>query len=978
MNYKQVVESILKNEKPKARGISFEQKLENIKWNQQVKLLESLINGEEIDFDYIPKFDFDNMSMEFEIITRKKENNKSENGNDHNYECITLNIDTVSYNEKPTKKDIGLIQKRISENKKQITINEFIKSIEEGKSFKAAALNGNKNIDWESQQVFALDIDNDEASINKYGLLTAQDAYNRFLNLGVPPAFYYESFSSTKERPKFRLVFIVKNAVTDIRIRNAIQMALMNIMPEADAACKDLSRLFFGSNKKSRYYFKEKYLFDPYILVQAMVAWIKERYAENKNAMKYIKTYCERVGLNMINGVPSVQILQEYKNYENSASSIIYNIDNAVNSYKSIIFNFCIDEQLAYKITAEDKGKKNLPKVKINCKKIKYNELIRNFAFDELESNKCKLWIDFINGNRWCYHQEVFGIACNMWRVEGAEQKMINAIKNNVQYNDKHNKIYTIKQCYKYGYEPMKCKNFCPYCNNCLNEGINMLHVIENKRGQIRKLENDGEKVFSLEEGEKKLKEEILNAFNTEEDTITIIKAPPGIGKTEVIKHLNSYNNTVISYPNHRLGLEIFERLCVSDSIHIKELQLENKYVFYEFKRLQQIGAYKQARQYLEQYRNKIIMDKSNIDIAKEKDIKNINQYLLQINECKTTNKLIFCTHRRMLQINNNNIQTFIIDEDIITNTLINTINIKIDDLENLIKVCKNINAFKTKKQLDKLRNKVLSLFNEPYKTVIIPKFEIDTNEIASIINHDKDNLKVNLKDILRIRSVTTNDNREVVGMFLEELPKKRCIILSATANKAVYERVFTDRKVRFIDLDNIETKGDVIVHYTGFSRTKLSRNIDKAIEKIQIEAEGVNNIITFCKYENKFKQRGFNIIAHYGACSGIDSYKGRDLIVAGTPHLDERVYILLASIIQEKLVKNEKIKYNNVKRNGFEFYFNTYEEGSLLQEIQFYYIESELLQAIGRARVLRTDATVHVFSNYPVRGATLYDKKIS
>jgi hypothetical protein len=38
------------------------------------------------------------------------------------------------------------------------------------------------------------------------------------------------------------------------------------------------------------------------------------------------------------------------------------------------------------------------------------------------------------------------------------------------------------------------------------------------------------------------------------------------------------------------------------------------------------------------------------------------------------------------------------------------------------------------------------------------------------------------------------------------------------------------------------------------------------------------------------------------------------------------------------------------------------------LREIQLGLIESDLTQAIGRARTLRTDATVEVYSNFPLR----------
>jgi hypothetical protein len=51
----------------------------------------------------------------------------------------------------------------------------------------------------------------------------------------------------------------------------------------------------------------------------------------------------------------------------------------------------------------------------------------------------------------------------------------------------------------------------------------------------------------------------------------------------------------------------------------------------------------------------------------------------------------------------------------------------------------------------------------------------------------------------------------------------------------------------------------------------------------------------------------------------------------------------------------------------GFRFRFTTYED-EMLRNIQLRAIERELVQAIGRARSLRTDAEVIVFSNLPLQ----------
>ena len=42
------------------------------------------------------------------------------------------------------------------------------------------------------------------------------------------------------------------------------------------------------------------------------------------------------------------------------------------------------------------------------------------------------------------------------------------------------------------------------------------------------------------------------------------------------------------------------------------------------------------------------------------------------------------------------------------------------------------------------------------------------------------------------------------------------------------------------------------------------------------------------------------------------------------------------------------------------------------MQNLQLFFIESELEQAIGRARLLNEECTVYVFSNYPCQQAEL------
>lgn len=892
---------------------------------------------------------------------------------------VTLNIDTEKHDKKPSKSETAAIQKRIGSLKKEVTVKELVKAIEEGRSFKAAALNGNKNLNWESQQVFCIDVDNDVKSINKYGILTPKAAYDRFEKLGIAPTFYYESFSSTNETPKFRLVFLTPHPVYDVRIRNSIQMALMNIMPECDAACKDLSRLFHGTNKRCVTFSDYSYVVEPYKLIQSMVAWIKLKYGGTNNSSRIIKNYCQCVGINMINGLPDVQLLENVENDENMLNSIIYNIELTTNTSKTILFNFNIDKAKAYTLTVNCEGKKTLKKVMIDANRIKYDDEIQHFDFDKLNKN-CELWSDFLYGIRWCYHEEIFGIATNMWRVKGAESRMIKAIENNDDYQDKYNKINTIKVCSSYGYSPKRCADFCPYHEECPNTGLNMLHSVDNKRGSIRKVEDN--EVITLEEAEVMLQQAILDSYEAPNRKVYVIKGVTGIGKTTALMNLNNYNNLCISYPNHRLGTDIVRRLNIENSIHIKELKLRDEDVLKEFRRLQSIGAYKQAKMYLKKHINILFVSMGQKLTKRDEvriEIENINKYIEAIENCRTTNNTVFCTHKRMLELNNENIETYIIDEDVVLSSLVQTIEIKPSTLDVLIKLSEITKSETIKGQLLIIKEKMIDAIKDPGKVFMIPSIFIRDEEINAMIEVGKNFIDVNLKDLLKSKLLIANSNREVLGMSVGKLPNKKCIILSATANETVYRNLLADRDIEFIDLGNVETKGKLILHYKSFSRTDLRKNFEKAVIQIRSEAPGINNVITFANYKESFRNEGFNPIAHFGACSGLDAYKGKDLIVAGTPHVDERMYFLLAAAIKDNVVISDGIRYCNVRRNGFEFSFSTYSNGSvtdtdnLLQEIQFYLIESELIQAIGRARILRTNATVHLFSNYAVQGSELY-----
>jgi hypothetical protein len=162
-----------------------------------------------------------------------------------------------------------------------------------------------------------------------------------------------------------------------------------------------------------------------------------------------------------------------------------------------------------------------------------------------------------------------------------------------------------------------------------------------------------------------------------------------------------------------------------------------------------------------------------------------------------------------------------------------------------------------------------------------------------------------------------------------------------------------------------VEQTGQII-QYTNrsFSRSGLGnyhREISKQVRNTPV--------ITFKSFQHQFENLVKDIF--FGICSGYDGMKGYDLAVVGTPHCDNVQYLLTASAMGVYFKTNDTtMTHQKIEYNGFGFCIKCYDKTDL-RNIQFSFIESDLLQAVGRARTLRTESRVCVFSNFPLRLTT-------
>ena len=147
--------------------------------------------------------------------------------NDFIFSC---NIDSVAHSSKPSKLELGAINKRVilDRNFVNVTFDEFVKKVaQEGKSFLPAHFTNETrtNATWEYQFIFGLDIEHGE---------TLQEALDICKTYNLLPNLIYTTFSHTEEEHRFRIVWFMEEVITDVRLQKFIQIGLMRFFKGAD------------------------------------------------------------------------------------------------------------------------------------------------------------------------------------------------------------------------------------------------------------------------------------------------------------------------------------------------------------------------------------------------------------------------------------------------------------------------------------------------------------------------------------------------------------------------------------------------------------------------------------------------------------------------------------------------------------------------------------------------------------------------
>lgn len=475
---------------------------------------------------------------------------------------VSLMLDSVQYTEKPTKPQTAKMSKRIEKLPVCLGLHELMHRVGvQGQTFIPATLDGlgRSAGNWIHQQVFCLDFD------NKVLKITLEEFYERCNALGIHPAFVYLTFSHSSALDKFRAVFVVSQVIVDIRLRNLVMVLLMELFPEVDKDCKDLSRIFYGGKGLNSENLQSRT--NP---IQLLNAWLREtKKSDPKNFARSKVNLWNKLGIDFGPNGFGVQISDDLdpQNYGIMYCPLIFRTYYKLSSISQVTF-----EGLTYEIrwSSEQKSSSNgnagskpprSPKEKTSNSNSK-----PNLTPDDVKllSTRCRLFREFHKGERRLGQRERRLLLCNLRTFRNGlpiYREGLSHFGPDSNYPDPYTDDQDLIDCANdYDFLPEGCSN-CPYNNEC-SHGTNLIQQIRLRQGACRIVEEPSTKV-SLDVARAELTEATDEIFcqNLPVRDFSIIRAECGIGKTEaLLRLLPVLDRICISFPTHRLAQEAFDR----------------------------------------------------------------------------------------------------------------------------------------------------------------------------------------------------------------------------------------------------------------------------------------------------------------------------------------------------------------------------------------------------------------------------------
>jgi len=873
----------------------------------------------------------------------------------------SLTFDTSKQHK--TKPNNPAIVSRNLQTKVETTIKEFSELVTQpiGYSFCPATFNGSrKNDNWIQQSVFCLDFDTG---------LEPDVGLKYFVDLGIRPNVIYTSFSDTPELRKTRFCFFIDRSITCRNTFKFIQLNLMRVINDqvlaSDKSCSDRARMFYPGKEVIHLDEQE----NDYEMMLALLNIIHlGGQSANTLRKRGVKSFIFVPDDLKSNFPPNDGSSSSSENVEsdprkggNSSPSIYIYMQNHKNppfEGGDLDDTLKLDPYLTQKFCKKELDPKNW--------------YTKNFNFEEMRK-KIRVLDDLLSGIR-LPHLTIFGLATNLKYVPHGLKVMEEAmlkfneplpLTDETRYSD--NNFLAITYVEKMSYLPQNLKAFTTHESD--KEYTNILSACRVKHGLIERIEPEKPKI-SLKEAEEKLKVEFEKAINAKDKNIYIFKVPTGIGKSQLLT--TTKYKAALAFPTHKLKTEVVERInaqyrqsqtSVNDVFVIPQVPtLSNPNIEKDIAEIFSLGKITSLTRYLKTLLNGGYRTKHNrlYQLTKQ-DKARIQAYLSDVEVSYTTHQNVATTHHRLIRGGFDKHHTYIFDE------------CPFPVMNKISKIYQNdlYNAYMNCDISKEAKNHIKGLMTIFDSLVWLRPKKLDkssgspeyiTKEII------KGNLKAEFLEFDNAEYMVKTDQLNMSEAFfmtcLKFPPDKKIIILSATAPVELYKMIYGDR-VKVIEMDDIETVGKQI-QYTKFSYSRQSLNTHKNISK----KVGSLPVITFANHKHLFQNPVKNI--HFGNSAGYDELNGMDMAVVGTPHVPRVLVVLYALASDQYFVPDDLLlEYRQITYNGFRFAFNAYFNNLL--KIQLALIEAEMIQAVGRNRILRQNCTTHLFSNLPLKSTTQF-----
>lgn len=844
-----------------------------------------------------------------------------------------VSLDNQSYDKKPEKTEISKIKYRAVSKWELIEVDKLADLVgNHGHAMVPAHLEGGiASRNFTGIQLFALDFDRGSRFT---------DIKRKCEELKIPVSFAYHTFSSSPEEERFRVVFVYECLIEDAFVAGVISYMLTKIFPECDGQCKNLDRMFFGG--------KELIYVDGDACIALVQLHLPFLYAmdTNGNYKRNIQSFSKRTGVLLFNNLPMMGKISDLNSFfdEKVDPAVIHITGDAENS------SFFI-------------AKRDSMHSSITCK-----EKIKRININDGEGS-CRLLDEFLRGEA-LPHEARFAILTNLLHISGGKDLFLHIIKS--YYGEKEYEKWSKDVKYVKGYHSCRCSgSFCPCYDSCENAG-----TIVNTLALDRKVyKTEEERYYSLEEAQECLADNLCSAFECGGAGIHLIKAQTALGKTTAYIRLIKENPKVkflIALPTNILKEQVTKDLyyagLLKEEIFMTASIQGNCFIPYDIRQeianAHKQGIHNQTKKILSAHCKETVDD---FQVALKEEYRKLLDGIKAIKD----ERVVVTTHAFFLQMPEEFLKqyTIIIDEDILQLQIFNRIySISAACLEELVR--KRIPIFCD------VAKEILQTELNLYRNINVPRGYPMGEELEKLECFGEDD---NINDLLyakvfvRLKNRYTG-NEEIKYFCPQKLPPLKYIVLSATLNEKIY-RAYFESDVYMYTEKKAAYKGKVVQYtYHSLGRNDLSDKRQVFLFAKELAGNPGLEIITFKKSRilpglSDMNSKGL----HFGNTTGINSLSGCDLGIVGTPYKAEEAYKLIACYLgadvnqrQDRRPVWRRIIYKNTS-----FLLTTYHD-LLLREIQLYSLESELEQCVGRARLLRKNCTVYIFSAFPCEQAKI------